>query len=650
MAQKGSEYALCLNSFNRDTDAFPEPNDFDLELLDRYDFQMVVLGSLELPFNQWTVEEGWSRFSYDVGLSYHSRASRSLHLLEPDIGATVLLPAPFTPVRRLRPRVYQTVDAQDQPQPHGLSEGALGAFSPQALRVATRDDTLAVRAVLSATELQVMRDGEAVGLLLVAEANSRTFNGPDMLCAVLNANCRWQGVPLRFDYSKSKLELALQPTGRCSLQQEADSLLDALGFCLPSQARYDVAPLVTRFPRALGRLGAALYNVQIPPAQYDATHLQRITEHQMNNRAFLEVPPPAAADTITVATWGRSEVDQVRVELSEPFISFHPTPIAQLLTRSFASAQTQLLFSYEQDCIVIRPQVPGTIFKILWPDGGSQVINFRLRLPEPSFGTKVQGVTLHYVADAPTAISLPSTFRWTQIAASKRYVLVPRPKLQPGGAVHLTGLRLLAPAERLSALLPLGCLPLETPLVFRSGDSSCYALVVQHEEEGTRVQLLSDRPVTPDWEGTVVPLMGGAVNLYFQTQSCLWNRLAEIFGFPSGASLCDEGALMAPYQHNLEPPSYVLLDLGLQHSSATISHRCGSNVMTQFFGKIVLMPPYAERRMTPIQAISSGVSVASRLHLRILNPWHQLYEFHGRNWSMTIIMATNTKAARTDCL
>jgi len=39
-AQKGTEFALCLNSFNRDVQAYPDTNDFRLELLDRYKDQI----------------------------------------------------------------------------------------------------------------------------------------------------------------------------------------------------------------------------------------------------------------------------------------------------------------------------------------------------------------------------------------------------------------------------------------------------------------------------------------------------------------------------------------------------------------------------------------------------------------------------------
>ena len=47
---KGTEFALCLNSANRDKNAFPETNDFTLDLKDRFDMQMMVLGSFEFPF------------------------------------------------------------------------------------------------------------------------------------------------------------------------------------------------------------------------------------------------------------------------------------------------------------------------------------------------------------------------------------------------------------------------------------------------------------------------------------------------------------------------------------------------------------------------------------------------------------------------
>jgi hypothetical protein len=266
---------------------------------------------------------------------------------------------------------------------------------------------------------------------------------------------------------------------------------------------------------------------------------------------------------------------------------------------------------------------------------------------------------------SPTAVALPSTNASLQISATKRYVFTARPKLVPGTVYRVLGVpvSMAMPASDSAFRIALGALPLETPvLVYDPGAysvlNSRFGFVACHStaEDATFVVLLGGGgggapAITPAWRVDVVPLSGGAFNIYFpRAQAQCWSRLAEIFGFPSGANLWTPSALTAPWQWNLEQPAYILLDLGLQHVSATISHRCGDSLLSHFFGKIVLYPPFKEMRMTPIQAVGTGVSVVSSLHLRLLNPWHQLYEMHGRNWSMTVILATNTKAARTDCL
>jgi hypothetical protein len=63
----------------------------------------------------------------------------------------------------------------------------------------------------------------------------------------------------------------------------------------------------------------------------------------------------------------------------------------------------------------------------------------------------------------------------------------------------------------------------------------------------------------------------------------------------------------------------------------------------------VLYPPYRVERGYPLQKLGSGPCVLSQLHIRILNPWHTLYNFHGRNWSLTLVLTTQGTPVSLQC-
>jgi hypothetical protein len=731
-AQRGTEFALCLNSVNRDVASYPEPNDFTLDLRDRYDLQMMVLGSLELPYTQLLIEDAWSTFSFDVGLALSSSLSRSLNFKEPPVGDVVFLPAPFLQVRRtsISSATYEGQDGAGAPVAHGLGFGSLACFPSDAVRIVLVParpppegapfQVLQVSRVVSQTQLQVEK-APAVGtgmdgLLIVAAANTRTFFGPMHLAECLQAYCSqpFAGFEflkaLRFSYSAESMDLTLRTNvSGLAVSLEADtSLLFALSFNLPQVAVFALPDALVsgNFPRqsscraparigalglpsrpvavkynatrlpavcieatgpACGELGMSARDVQIPPANYEPAPLQRISEYRINNRSFLEIPPPPGgpgSNVVLIHVWGAapSAPDAVEIAPTAPIASFHPAGIAAELSSAFDAAATKLRWTYENDRFCVRPVVPGTVFRIVWPSEDPQMLAFRLRINDSiAFATEIAGEQLHY-APSPTQVIVPAAER-LQPGLAKHFMFTARPKLVPGCPFRVRGLpviQAIVPGESV-VKIKLGALPLETPVLVRAPDADYSAatsrfgvVACDSSADGcTYIALFGARApdISSSWRVDAIPLHGGAFNIYFpRAQVQCWSRLAEIYGFRSGANLCSSASLVAPWQWNFDQPSYVLLDLGLQHMSATITHRCGNSVLTQFFGKIVLYPPFKEMRMTPIQAVGTGVSVVSSLHLRLLNPWHQLYELHGRNWSLTVILASNTKAARTDCL
>jgi hypothetical protein len=69
MSTKSIENTICIDSFNRDSTIWPNSSDFTIDLGRRVDAYQVVLTSLELPMTAYLIEEEWSRFEYDLGLS-----------------------------------------------------------------------------------------------------------------------------------------------------------------------------------------------------------------------------------------------------------------------------------------------------------------------------------------------------------------------------------------------------------------------------------------------------------------------------------------------------------------------------------------------------------------------------------------------------
>jgi hypothetical protein len=147
----------------------------------------------------------------------------------------------------------------------------------------------------------------------------------------------------------------------------------------------------------------------------------------------------------------------------------------------------------------------------------------------------------------------------------------------------------------------------------------------------------------------VVPVTSAALNLnFFLHQRCSYNRLAEIIGFPSGTTLFTQEAL-APRHWNFEHPTYLLVELGLAHMSALISHRCGSDVKSNLMAKVLVSPQIRLERGYPMSKSGSGVSYITQLKVSIYNPWHSLYNFHGRDFSLTLVLGSAQRMLQLEC-
>jgi len=654
MTSKGTDYTLCLSSSNRDVQAYPEPNDFVLDLKQRYDVQLMTLGSFEFPYSQYLVEEPWSDFAFDVGTSFPLQEQRLLRLAEPPRDL-VVFPAPYTAVTYAGPlgngqalwRVAPTVAPLCA---HGLVQRSLAALQPAVL--VTPLLSLPVLAVPAPDAVVTAEPGPLVGLnyagvLACTAAGVRTFASAEQVCALWNAfmSDPSVGLPLRLSYEPTEAVLLLAVAA--PLAVEGAGVLQALNFPC-AFGRLVLGPMrSTRFPNACAR--------QLPVGNYDFNVLRQQTELLLNPLAQFGT---VAAGTVMVYVYGQAGSVSVAVG---PLMLYDPKAVALALTQQFDAALLPLAlpsvrFDFVDDAFQVACQVP---FRIFWMDtrlGAQLGFDGDLRLDVCS-----RGAARNYLA-LPTVVTAPSVYEGESTAQLKTLVLCARGRVQMSSGVTGTATVGLGPI-----LVPIGTVPLEYLVAFAQGDGSyCWAVAAACAADAMPGQEL---PLPTNWNtvltplnpcgvpgavsGQIVPASAGAVNLYFSFRSpASVSRLAEIYGFRLGANLwpwpC--AALVAPNHACLDGPAYVLLEFGTEHMSATVTHRSGQDVKSQLFGKVCLFSPFRLERNYALQATSTGVTTVSSLHVRIFNPWHALYHLHGRNFGMTLTLSTTTsRPARTEC-
>ena len=656
---KALETALCLSSFNRDYKVYPEPNDFVLDLKGRYEVQFAVLGSIELPLSQYTIEAEWNSFGFDVGSSLGAEPCRTLALQLPngEFEVSVVLPTPWLEVVSEGAGVWRATGA------HGLSDAALAVqgFGAQLLQPTAILDPEAVVSVVDATA--VLAPGAVAapgsyGVLLVQNAGVRSFASPGQLASVLSANLSVLGWPLRVDWDPLTARASMTAAaGTVAHVGDTALLLRALGFVCRDgptpvgpprcQDQSGGLPLTLATRSCLdGQLESVMTSENFPlgprikvsldPGHYDPSNFRSSVEALVNPLSIAGIVP---ASIFAVEVWGSPAVP-IGVPATR---SFHPRGIALAITGLLAAAGLPVVLNFTDDRFSFT--TPGDPFVVTWGSSSSDLdLAHRLGFdPTPTPLARTASGSPRDYEDIPAAVLLPVMHHSVTINLERKFVLVPRARLQRDPVAPPVSVT----SDGAVLTVPVGAVPLEY-LVLVDG---VFAVAEQVLGDVTVLRVLAAAvPAAGVYPGDAVPVLGAALNLYFlpPARAC-FSRLAEIFGFPGGATHCGPAGLVAPYSWNFEQPPYVLLELGLQHMSALISHRCREDLKTQLFGKIVLFPPFKLERGYPIQKSGTGVSYITQLKMQVYNPWHSLYNFHGREWSMTLILGSSQKSAHTEC-
>ena len=378
--------------------------------------------------------------------------------------------------------------------------------------------------------------------------------------------------------------------------------------------------------------------------------------------------------------WGRPAPLPVQVRAVQ---LWHPSALARHVSAALVAALApdeggeapRLRLVYEDrpgglGCFVLSTETPTRPFRLIFTEAGGD-LQSRLGFDEPDhqnrLATRIEGRARPFTP-LPAAVEMPSSWDGLPISMRKTFVWTAEPRLQAAPRADDPNPRARCTVDTSSSPtcdawgLDLGALPSEY-LVWGhdgddgddgdGGDGDVEWLVVDRAapQHGltTLLRLLPSSTVRP-LRVAPIPACEAVVNLYFPpSKTSSWSRLAEIFGLRNGANLCGRRGLVAVAHWNLEPPPYLLLEFVLPHMSASIQHRFQDDLRTQLLGKVALYPQIRVERGYPLQKVGTGPSVLTQLHVRVLTPWHGLWQFHGREWSCSIVLAAQGTPVATHC-
>ena len=690
---------------------YPEPNAFKLDLKSKYEFQQLVLGSFEFPMSQYTIESssemgpGWDHFCYDTGESFTGGA----RFAKVAVCAGPCLAVPSSPAQKLLclPDLHQvmkhigsgiwTLDGDDQCgglMCHGLTNAFLDAFHIGAASIHTLSGVSGeVDAVHDDTTLSVSSLSECPlsekGILAVKMAGGQVFANPLVVAEALNRNAASNSIPLRFWYDEAALQMMVECSGCAGgyvevLYDPSCSLFEALGIWRAP------APLIIREGCPVGGAYPTVLNsIVIPPGNYDPQSLCNALANCVHPAAMLNFSSAAGDIRIFLPS------DEV-VIFSIPAKAYtHPGQVVLDINTILGTSTIDHMVeaTFRDGAFSFRSRAtPPQKFSLDWSSASESALRLGFQPTRLPFSTqhlarsRVRPVTNERGEIGLSPVRLvegKDAGTLQSIQTTKKYIFECRTFRVRGQF----GIKLKPSSSKVYSKLPL---PVGTLVRLKAGEEcGMYAAVKEKWNGFTKLSPLvplsqavleADETDPVKGEQVLVNTDSAVCNFYFRGSNgtllanppccrgpfstgapgstVCWDRLAEILGYKQGANLwptvkgLPEAQFVAPYQWNLDPPSYVLLDLGIEHMSANVVHRCGQDIKgPRLIGKIPLYPPFKTERQYPLQAIGTGVSTLTSVFVTVYNPWHALYRFHGRNHSLTLVLADPLrKSAVAECI
>lgn len=172
-----------------------------------------------------------------------------------------------------------------------------------------------------------------------------------------------------------------------------------------------------------------------------------------------------------------------------------------------------------------------------------------------------------------------------------------------------------------------------------------YSLMVVSVESYNQFTVEIGSVLFSEFAGTLCTCLNGVIsgNLYFAQECRLENPIMPfVLGFLPEDFLWQPGqtSFVSSSCFNLDWPNYLLIEITDPDGGTNNNHNWDEDNKPRVFGKVILYPQYRMERMFPIRMNLPDLRTVSRMKFRFLNPDHTLYKFHGRDWSMTLVMVS----------
>ena len=706
MAARSIENQIAIDSFNRDAALYPDAADFVVSLGKRQEAYQVVLTSLEMPNTAWLIEREWSTLEYDLGLQTpHALAEQPYRCLtRMMMGGAVpetraLLPPPFAAVTVVSTAASSFVVELQSGLWHGLTTRSLHLLARQVYVYGGKVTPSSappceVIGVLSESRLEVngpVLDLGQSALLCVSGGGPNTFASPRQLVDVLNANLAERGWLLRMSFDPVSIEAELKVPESSTEHYVVDSTSQLFRFLGFSSAIGVISPrsfpLRSRgFP--LGRLKG-----ELTPGNYELGSFKFHLESTLNPQLVTGVLP---AGSFSILQGNVARVVTLPATGPQPGVCFcplpsgegyHPEALARALQLRIEEAYSSGGYDGGKEeegredagvaarvaaarvAVSFDESLAGGgafVFTSVSPTGGEDrhhrhhvpfTIDWGPTENDQKIATSLGfdhsvmllpkyqhvGAPRSFVS-TPMAVTMPLWREKENISSNRRFFFSVKQRAP-------TTLSVQVAVDGGDLLAEVGACAIG--VLLHSDDTDCYVYVSGKRDGRLRLEALVPSLVLPSRHpGSYhpVPYVTAGLNFYFpDVPRTRWNRLAEILGFTRGvASLDSNGQLAPPNGFTLEPPSYVLLDIELNHFSSNFLHRAGSDVLQTLMGKIVLFANFRYERTSGVMRLGTGVSYVSDLRIRLLTPWHTLWPLHGKNWSATLVFGSTLRSVNTE--
>lgn len=657
----GQEYTVCFNTANRDQVAFPEPNNFEVNLFSSASSSNIppatqfYLGSVELPTTQWTVEPAWQTVLFDQGVStaVNAPAEAGNALFSLVVNGTPVaaaVPPTLNPTTSITPGGPGEVTVATQ-YPHGLAaragwpsitlEGT--SLTDEAVKDLTTNPTLTVidDTTFRITNLPAPLTG-TTGYVLAAPPS------PAELAAGLTGALSAALAPLgavavmAYDASTNLFTLTVDtgnPAAIVTVPAVPPSLAALMGFgdgAMLTPLGGGVTSVATAGNYAASTCLSAL---TLRPGNYTPAEFAAEFERAWNPFVF---DGGVAADPAARPVFAFTNAAGAAFTFPVEYGAYTPDSFAAFLATEMNTADASQTYA-----VTYAPANQTLQFTSTLPFG----LPFDDPAVSPDLVARLGFDPVAYAGAAGyTSMSLgyaPSTCSSVPLLRTGNLRVVQRPAqssytFQFSGMACQTGTLAVAGSQG-SVTLPrphgLGVGNFVT--LTTTATAATLPVVAVPDAFTVTVELYGSALMAGDTVAVCdASAQMGSLNLYLATNP----MLAEVMGFPATAVFSEsDGVLAAPYCWNFNGPPYLLWIITEPSGSTLIQHywRARDDNKANIFAKLILRDnTYSIERLYPMQQVMQGNRKVTKLRMMVCNPDHSPYNFHGKNWSGTLVFIT----------